>query len=242
MTAHRKIDSIDTENRLDHMAQGVIGKPLDRPEGPLKVTGRATYADEAHPEGMAYGVLVRSAIAKGGFDSIDEDRAMAMPGVLAVITDPRLLRNSAQGTANEAPVQNPREIAYFGQPIALVVAESYEQARHAAQNLRLDYRVEDDARFDPEADGLSLEQPKSKQFDQGDLDRAMRYAAFSIDQSYRTPSMSSAPMEPHASVAQWDGDRLTLRGIYQMLKYNRNELADSLGIDPANLQIGRAHV
>ena len=236
MTAHLKMDDPDSRNRLDHMAQGSVGAPLDRPEGPLKVSGRATYANENHPEGTLHGVLVRATASAGTVGEVARDAVLAMPGVRAVLTDARLLRNPAQGTADEAPVQGPDTVAYFGQPIALVVADTFEQARHGAQNLQVKIDA-GQAHTDPEDAQTPVEMPDAKQTSQGDLDAAMAQAAFSVDKIYRTPVHSSAPMEPHASVAQWDGDQLTLRGSYQMLNYNINELADSVGIDPAQVRV-----
>tara|TARA_R110002020_G_scaffold25060_10_gene81626 strand:- start:7850 stop:10042 length:2193 start_codon:yes stop_codon:yes gene_type:complete len=236
MTAHMKMDAPDRRNRLDSMAQGVIGEPLDRSEGALKVSGKAVYAHEWQVEGLCHAVLVRSAISRGRVTRIDKAAVEAMDGVLAVIDDERLLRNPAQGTANEAPVQGPTEIFYIGQPLAVVVAESFEQARHAAQQLVVETEASD-AVLDPEAASVDPERPEGKQTSQGDLDQAMGEAAFSIDEIYRTPGHSSAPMEPHAAIASWDGDRLTVRASCQMLKYNRNELADALGIEPENVRI-----
>ncbi|MEJ8572209.1 xanthine dehydrogenase family protein molybdopterin-binding subunit [Microbaculum marinum] len=235
MTRHLKMDAPDRRHRLDDMAQGVIGTALDRPEGARKVTGTAPYAAEWQRDDLCHGVLVRAPATKGRLTGLATEAVTAMPGVLAVISGERMLRNPAQGMANEAPVQGAAEIAYFGQPVALVVAESFEQARHGAQALRLAIEREADFAIDPEA--VEPEVPEDKQSSSGDLDRAMREATHRIDATYTTPAHSSAPMEPHASIAEWDGDRLTLRGSYQMLKFNRNELADSLGIDPQNVRI-----
>ncbi|MCU1359700.1 MAG: xdhA [Ilumatobacteraceae bacterium] len=237
MSAHLKMDEPVGPGALDDVTNGLIGRAIDRPDGPLKVSGAATYAYEWDVADCLYGVLVRSTIAQGKLVDIDRDQVLAMPGVIAVVSDPRFLRNSAQGTANKAPVQGPENIAYVGQPIALVVAGTFEQARHGAKALKLSYAAADDACFDPEAEGSTTERPDDAQHDQGDLDQAMRSAAFTVDSTYRTPGHSSAPMEPHSSIASWDGDQLTLRGSYQMLKYNRNELADSLGIAPDNVRI-----
>lgn len=235
MTRHLKMDEADTRHRLDEMVQGTIGTGLDRPEGPLKVTGSARYAAEWQHDDLCHGVLVPAVAAKGRLKAISDAAVMAMPGVLAVISDPRMLRNPAQGMANEAPVQGVEDVFYFGQPVALVVAESFEQARHGAQALRLDIERDEDFAIDPAA--VEPERPDGKQSSMGDLDAAMREAAHSLDVVYTTPGHSSAPMEPHASIAEWDDDKLTLRGSYQMLKFNRNELADSLGIDPKNVRI-----
>ena len=234
-TGHYKMDAPMERRRLDEMQQGVVSKPLNRPDGPQKVSGTAPYAAEVEAAGLATGVLVRATIPKGRVASVDDDGAMAMPGVLGVFHGGRLLRNPAQGGADEAPVQPDDRVDYFGQPIALVVAETFEQARDAALNLAITYDEDGDAVLDPST--AETEKPDGKQLDQNDIDAAIRDAAASVDVTYTTPVQSSAPMEPHASLAEWDGDDLTLHGSYQMLKYNRNEIADALGIKPKHVRI-----
>ncbi len=237
MTRTFTMDAPAEECVLDKAGDRLTGAPLDRPDGPLKVSGRATYAHEWQMPNKAFGVLVRATISKGAVKSLNEDEVKALPDVLGVYADERFLRNPAQGMANEAPVQNAQEIAYFGQPIALVVAESFEAARHAAQSLVVEYSIDDDGVFDPEGVNAPHEEPDGQQFHQGDLERAMKNAAFTVDSVYRTPGHNSAAMEPHCSIASWDGDKLTLRGSYQMLKFNRNELADALGVGAENVRI-----
>ena len=232
MNLRLKFDEPDGNNRLDHMAQGVVGQGVDRPEGALKVAGQATYAHEWKLEGMLHGVLARAPSARGTITAVNSDEIEALEGVVKVIRDPRMVRNPAQGTANEAPVQGVDEVFYFGQPVALVVAETFEAARDGAARLRVEIDGKD-VSVDPEA----VEPEEGDTDSQGDLDAAMKDAAFAVDVSYRTPGHNSAAMEPHASIADWDGDHVTLRGSYQMLKYNRNELADSLGIEPEYVRI-----
>ena len=236
-TAHLKMDRAVERDRLDEMAQGVIGRPLDRPEGPLKVSGRATYAAEWQVPGLLHGVLVRGTAAKGRVTELTgRAEVEAMPGVLAVLTDERLLRNPAQGGAGKAPLRGDGEVAYFGQPVALVVAETLEQAYHAAMALGAAVEAEHPA-LDPEAPGTERERPKKKQTAKGNLDRAMAEAAVTLDVTYRTPGHNSAPMEPHAAIAEWQGERLTLRASYQMLSYNQSELADCVGTEPDRVRI-----
>ena len=235
-TVTHRMNTPDDDNLLDRTAQGVVSTPMDRPEGPLKVSGTATYADEDHPPGTAFGWLIRATIAKGWVTGLNTGELRAMPGVLAVIRDDRMIRNPAQGGAAKAPPQGPAEVFYKGQPIALVVAETLEQARAAAAVARADYLDRSDKAVIDPADA-DYETPARKQSAQGDLDAAMKAAAFSVDVEYTTPSMSHAAMEPHAAVAWWDGDRLTLRGSYQMLNTNVRELADALGMDPAKVRI-----
>ncbi|MGN6303581.1 MAG: xanthine dehydrogenase family protein molybdopterin-binding subunit [Mesorhizobium sp.] len=237
MTLHLKVDRRDDRNRLDDMAQGLIGLPADRPDGAFKVSGTAKYALDALPHDCLHGVLVRATIPAGRLLDFEVEPVAALPGVHAVITDDRLLRNPAQGRAGKAPVQGNTDVDYFGQPVALVVAETFEQARHGAQILRLSLKAEETSAVNPDDSTATVEMPEKKQASQGDLDRAMKEAAFATDHTYTTPAHSSAPMEPHASVAEWNGDMLNLRGSYQMLQFNRRELADALGIEEAKVRM-----
>ncbi|APE45667.1 xanthine dehydrogenase (plasmid) [Sulfitobacter alexandrii] len=237
MNKHLKMDEAATTHRLDDTRQGLVGRPLDRQEGPLKVSGLARYAHEWNLPGTAYGVLVRAPFARGTITSFGRDAVLEMAGVLDVITDERLLRNPAQGTAGEAPAQGPTEVFYAGQPVALVVADSFEAARHGAQSLKLSWDAKE-----PALDAEAAETDGNEDFTQGDLDTAMKEAEVSVDAVYRTPGHNSAAMEPHCAAATWDGDALTLYASYQMLNYNVDEVADSLGIDPGKVRIHAAYV
>ncbi|MBD0415151.1 xanthine dehydrogenase family protein molybdopterin-binding subunit [Oryzicola mucosus] len=237
MTLHLKMDDRDDRYRLDDMVQGLVGTPTDRPEGKLKVSGKASYAMDVLPDDVCHGVLVRATITHGKLRDLDTEAVRALPGIRTVITGKRMLRNPAQGMAGKAPVQGSDDIAYFGQPVALVVADTLEQARHGALALRLTLEAKGDAVVNPHDPDASVEMPKKEQVLIGDLDEAMKKAAFSVDQHYTTPGHSSAAMEPHASVAHWHGDSVTLRGSYQMLAYNKAELADALGISEKNVRI-----
>ncbi|RGP37473.1 xanthine dehydrogenase family protein molybdopterin-binding subunit [Pseudotabrizicola alkalilacus] len=229
MTRHLKVDAPIPDSPLDHMAQGVLGKPVSRLEGPLKVTGRATYAAEARPEGLLYGVLVQAAIPAGKVLSIGD-----APGAMVVIHDPRLIRYAAQGMATEGPTAGPDEVEYMGQAIAVVVAEALEAAQAAAQALQVTYEAKD-VPVDPEA--VEPERPEDKQSATGDLDRAMQDASHTLDQIWHTPSHTAAAMEPHAATAEWSGDTLTVRAGYQMLATSREQLADAVGIKPDQVRL-----
>ena len=240
MTTHLKQDEPDTANFLDTMKQGVLGKPVSRVEGLAKVTGTAPYAAEYPLDNMAEGVLVTSTIVRGEVVSIDKDAALAMPGVLAVIDDERLTTRAAQGTANEAPQQGPRTVCYWGQPIALVVAETFEEARDAAKHLKVEYRTEDGAALEPDA--VEAEAQDDETVDQGDLAHAMTKAAHSTDVEIRTEGHASAAMEPHAAIAEWTGDKVTVHASLQMLNYNITELADSLGVEEDQVRLVSRYV
>lgn len=229
MTRHLKVDHPETTDQPDHLVQGLLGQPLNRAEGPLKVTGRAIYAAEDLPEGMVYGVLVQAAIPAGQVVSVGD-----APGALAVIHDPRLLRRAADGMAQKGPQAGPETVDYMGQAVALVVAETFEAARFAAQNLELRYR----RRTVPVSpDAVTPELPKGKQSATGDLAGALRVAAFSVDEIWHSPSQMAVAMEPHAALATWDGAQLTLRAGLQMLASARLQLADALGIDAGQIRL-----
>lgn len=234
MTAHFKHDEPETRNALDHTTQGIIGQPLTRPEGFLKVTGTATYAAEYQIGGCLEGVLVTAAFAKGRVTSIDESSVAGMPGVIKVISDERLTARAAQGTANEAPKQKVCDVDYWGQPIALIVAETFEQARDAAKHLKFEFTADDDAIFDPSAAEAETKDGATRQ---GDLAHAMKQAQHSVDLTYTTEGHASAAMEPHASIAEWDGETLTVHASLQMLNYNITELADAMGLDEGKVRL-----
>jgi len=239
VSVHLKQDEPDTANRLDHMSQKVIGRPLPRPDGLAKVTGTAPYSAEYQESDCLEGVLVTATIAKGKVASIDTDSALSMPGVVAVIDDKRLTARAAQGTAGEAPAQPAREVGYFGQPVALVVAETFEQARDAAKHLAIEYEADaDGVLFDPDA----AEPEQQEETRQGDLAHAMAEAAHSVDVTYTTDGHASAAMEPHAAMALWDGKQLTVHASLQMPNYNIAELADALGLEEDDVRIVARYV
>jgi len=236
MTRSLILDAPDERNRLDAMAQGVIGKPLDRPDGPAKTTGTALYAAEYAVDGCLEGVLVTATITRGEVTVLGEKAVRDMPGVIAVICDERMTARAAQGRAGESPVREVRRVQYYGQPIALVVAETFEQARDAAKQLRVEYREDEGALVEQHSRDAPVETYGNSVI-QGNLDKAMSEAAHAVDVTYTTECHNSAPMEPHASIAQWDGEVLTLHSSLQMLRYNVKELADAVGLPPEKVHL-----
>ncbi|TDL81143.1 xanthine dehydrogenase family protein molybdopterin-binding subunit [Palleronia sediminis] len=230
MTQQLKMDEVQPR-LLDETGQGVLTTPLDRPEGPLKVTGTAPYAAEPSLPGMAIGVLVGATITRGRAH-VDAGSLRDMPGVLGVYTA-GMARNPAQGTANAAPVQPEGFVQYHGQPVAVVVAETFEQARDAAIAIRVTYDPEPGAEVDPETASHVDGDPETF----GSFDKAFSEAPVRIDATYTTKGHSSAAMEPHAALAAWKDGRLMLRASLQMLKYNRNEIADAVGVDPDKVRV-----
>jgi xanthine dehydrogenase YagR molybdenum-binding subunit len=234
------------DSLLDRGVQDVIGKPIDRIDGPKKVSGTATYAAEYALDNVAYGFLVRATVGAGKIKSLDGSRAMALPGVIDVITDyATFLRNPQQGGETEAPTQGVENVAYHGEIIAIVIAESYEVARDAAQQVVVEYEP-GEGRYSFLAYREEAEKPKPQQIPphhkQGDVDKAMAAAAHGIDVTYTTPSQNSAAMEPHASLAVWEDGALTLYGAYQMPASDKQQLAKSLGVSASKVRIVAAFV
>ncbi|MFN3662274.1 xanthine dehydrogenase family protein molybdopterin-binding subunit [Yoonia sp.] len=232
MTETFRLDGPTRDEVLKHKTQNVLGLALDRPEGPLKVTGKACYAAEAQPDGLVHGVLAR-APRTGTITDHGIAKLEALPGVLLVLTE-GIPRNPAQGAVTTAPP--PAEgVAYVGQPTALIVAESFEQAWHAA--LAYDPQITPTSPdIDPQAAQV-VALPDKKQRVDDRWQKAWDGAATRVDVTITTPSMSSAPMEPHAAVATWTDDKLTLFGGLQMLKFNRQSLAEALDMPVENVRL-----
>ncbi len=226
-------------NALD--ANGVVGKPLDRVDGRLKVTGGARYAYEmAQGPATAYGYVVQAAIGKGLIRSIDTSAAERAPGVHLVLT----YRNApAQGTGARPevnPVLTGPEVAYHGQPVAFVVAETFEQARAAAYLVRVDYdRTGGDYTVRGNLAEAQTPKPGNTPPDSavGNFAGAFAAAAVQLDVTYTTPLQSHAMMEPHATLALWDGDKLILHTANQMLNRGQSTVARTLKMPIANVRL-----
>lgn len=229
------------ESLLDRVPNPCVGEELSRVEGPLKVSGMATYAAEYTFDGEAlHGYLVSASIAKGTVESIDESSATSIDGVVAVVTDFKaFIRNSQQGGEKKAPTQGVQEVSYFGQPIALVVATSFEAAREGAAALKVEYTQEQGA-FDFIAE-LGKREPMTsgndKPVHKNNPDEGLANAAVKVDSIYITPSQNSAAMEPHATIAEWDGDQLTLHCSMQMLSSCKQQICDALALKPDNVRL-----
>ncbi len=215
--------------------QKVLGHAHDRIDGPLKVCGGAHYAYEYHAEvpNAAYGYLVTSGIGKGVIETLDTRDAERSPGVLLVLTYKNVAK---QGSGDNAvpQLQGP-EIKQSGQSVAFVVAETFEQARGAADLIRIGYR-QDKGRFSL-AEAKPSAQPAGEDTSKGDFDAAFAAAPFKVDITYTTPDQSHAMMEPHASIATWDGDKVTIYTAHQMLPRARGCIATTLGLPEDNVRL-----
>jgi xanthine dehydrogenase YagR molybdenum-binding subunit len=226
-------------NALD--AQGVVGKPLDRVDGRAKVSGGARYAYEMQQDSVLYGFVVEASIGKGTIRSIDTRTAEKAPGVVLVLT----YQNApAQGTGNHReahPVLTGARVSRYGEPVAFVVAESFEEARAAAYLVDVKYdravgkyalRTNlSEARAPRPSDG----QPADSAV--GDFAGAFAGAPVQLDVTYTTPLQSHAMMEPHATLATWDGDKLTLHTANQMLNQGQQVIATTLKIPVENIRL-----
>ena len=229
-----KFDAPATTNPIDQLK--VIGKATDRIDGPFKTTGTARYAYERNTEVplAAYGYVVGAGIAKGRIASMDLGAAQAAPGVLAVVTA-RNAGKLGKGDFNTAKLLGGPEIDHYHQAVALVVANTFEQARAAAQLVRITYERAS-GRFDLAAEKDAAQMPKANPFSgepqtkTGDFPGAFAAAPVQLDATYTTPDESHAMMEPHASIAQWQGDKLTIWTSNQMIAWGVGDVAKTLGI------------
>jgi xanthine dehydrogenase YagR molybdenum-binding subunit len=228
-----KFKSPATFNPIDLLK--VIGKPTDRIDGPLKTTGTAPYAYERHDvvANQAYGYVLGSAIAKGRIASMDLAGAKAAPGVLAIVTAENAGK-LGKGEFNVAKLLGGPEIEHYHQAIALVVAETFEQARAAAQLVRVSY-IPAKGAFDlAEAKGSAIKHEPGfggpADTAAGDFAGAFAKAPVRLDETYTTPDQAHAMMEPHASIAAWDGDKLTVWTSNQMIGWGTTDMAKTLRI------------
>ncbi|WP_458098093.1 aldehyde oxidoreductase molybdenum-binding subunit PaoC [Roseomonas sp. WA12] len=229
----------------------VVGKPVHRIDGPLKVGGKARYAFERNDAvtDPAYGYILGAGIAKGSVRAIDTAAALAAPGVLAVVT-----------TLDHAPLPHGEmcaaslfggdRIQHYHQAVAVVVAESFEQARAASRLLKVDYGREE-GRFVLVAEAAKAAPapdkenggPDAPDVDRvGDFEAVFRQAPITLDQTYTTPYESHAQMEPHATVAAWEGDRLTVWTANQMVNWAMRDLPKALSIEPDRLHVMSPYV
>ncbi len=231
-----KFETPATQNPIDQLK--VVGQPVDRIDGPLKTSGQAPYAYEHHDiaPNAAVGYVVGAAIAKGAITAMDTDLARRAPGVLAIVTAQNAGK-LGKGKMNTATLLGGPEIQHYHQAIAVVVANTFEEARAAAKLIRVQYArapgaYDLAALRDKGAAGKHI--PKT---DAGDFDAAFADAPVKIDHTYTTPDQSHAMMEPHASLAVWKGDKLTLWTSNQMIAWGRSDVARTLGIPKENVRL-----
>ncbi|HEY5677137.1 MAG TPA: xanthine dehydrogenase family protein molybdopterin-binding subunit [Myxococcales bacterium] len=226
-----------------------IGKPYVRADGRAKVTGEARYAYEWPAAGVAYGVLVTSNVARGRIVGIDAKAAAAEPGVLAVLTPFNAMRlpgGAAPADKADRVVQVLQDdrIAFSNQPVAVAVADTFERALHAALLVKVraeaasaTVRMEDELAnaFPHDIQNAAGSQPADQL--RGDVDKAFRSAEHKVEALYETPPETHNPMEPHATLAAWSGDRLTVWDATQGIFGVRKKLAHAFALPLENVRV-----
>ncbi|KQO77579.1 xanthine dehydrogenase family protein molybdopterin-binding subunit [Rhizobium sp. Leaf262] len=234
---------------------GALGQPLSRIDGPMKVQGRSRFAAEFSFENMSYAALAFSSIARGRITSLDVDAAKAAPGVTLVMTyqnaprmkAPSLMMSSATAAgASDLPVMQNDEIHWNGQPIAVVLADTQEQADYAASLVKASYALLpavtsfDDAKKKPRQLDNILGQPPVVEI--GDAEAALKAAEFQVDVTYRTPRHNHNAIELHAATVAWNGEELRVHDASQLLDLTAGQLADIFGLETGNVRVTSPYV
>src|SRR4051812_17139771 len=232
-----------------------VGTPMSRVDGRLKVTGGARYAAEFQVKDVAYGALVLSTVAKGQVTKIDTAAAEKAPGVLAVITHCNagkvVLPEKAKALVDPKvgrPLQpfQDDQVHYHGQPIAVVVADTFERATHAATLVRATYQEEQAAldfadaaakAFTPHEMKTDRGAVKSPDYHRGAPDKAFDGSPVKVEETYSHPDEYHNPMELHATVAAWDGTKLTLYDKTQWVDNVQQQVAAAFGIDKDDVRV-----
>jgi xanthine dehydrogenase YagR molybdenum-binding subunit len=229
------------------VAVRAVGAAADRLDGPDKVRGTARYAFEQPVDRPAYLDLLQATIAAGRVTRVETSAATAEPGVLAVLTHENAPRLASTADAELAILQTD-EIAYCGQVIGGVIAETPEIARHAASLVRVHYAERaHDVELRPDRDDLYTPAPGvlpgfPADSAQGDVDAALASAVVTLDTTYTTPRYDHNPMEPHATIAIWADDGLTLYLASQGVHWIRASVAELFGLDPHRVRVISPHV
>jgi xanthine dehydrogenase YagR molybdenum-binding subunit len=234
---------------------GHVGRPVSRLDGPLKVQGKVPFAAEYPLEGMLYAAILFSPISKGRVTTLDTTEAEAAPGVIAVMTHrnaPRmapmplfLTSNKAFG-GNDLPVMQDDRIYWNGEPVAVVLAETQEQADHAVSLIHATYQADPavtvyaDAKAKGTAPGMFMGQPLRREI--GDAAKALTAADHRVDHVYTTPRHSHNAIELHAVTAAWEGDRLRVHDASQAVAHAAWSLAQMFGIDEEQVHVSSPFV
>ncbi|WP_246148172.1 xanthine dehydrogenase family protein molybdopterin-binding subunit [Nonomuraea turkmeniaca] len=243
---------MESPPRPQSAAGPVVGKPIDRVDGQAKTSGQARFAAEYPYPGLAYAALVHSTVARGRVTGFDVAEAAAVPGVLTILTHenapsmkppPRatLTNGGMIVTGTTVNYLNTDEVHWNGQPVAVVVAETLEAAREAAGLVRVAYR-ESQATVDFATEeehavplkGNPLQRGTARK---GDAEAAFRVAPVSVDLRFTTPPLNHNAIEPHATTAVWDGDRLTVHEGTQGIAWLRAHLAARFGVPEASVRV-----
>ncbi|MFJ7998145.1 xanthine dehydrogenase family protein molybdopterin-binding subunit [Streptomyces sp. NPDC096310] len=219
--------------------RAAVGAPLSRVDGRLKVTGQALYAAEHDVEGVLHAVIVDSGIGLGRITSVGTDAALAHPGVLRVISHrdaPKLPYRDNPGSNNpqgrRLRVFQDDKVLFHGQPVAVVIATTAEAAQHGASLVEVGY----DARR-PSTDMRRATADEPTTYARGDAEAGLRDAAVRMDLTYRMARNHHNPMEPHATIARWDGDKLTVWDKTQWVVGTQTELSTVFGLPMESVRV-----
>lgn len=224
-----------------------IGEAVIRVEGPEKVTGKTKFAAEFSPDKIASGVLVLSTIPNGSIQRMDTAAAEKAPGVVSILTPFNAPRLPEGGRAAVHPpagrvlsLLQDDLVHYNNQPIAVVVAETLNQALYAASLLQIRYKpttptLDFKAGFSTAHPGAHGKDPAD--VGKGSIDDAMRSADVTVDEIYTTPMQNHNPMEPHATVASWQGENLTLHDATQYISGVKQTIAKTFGLANDNVRV-----
>ncbi len=228
-----------------------MGRPVSRVDGPAKVKGAARFAAEVPVEGLTYATIVSSTIARGSIETLDTAAARTAPGVVFVMTHenaPKLqppvvmMTQPRAAGASDLPVMQDATIHWNGEPVAVVLAETQEQADYAASLVRVTYDREpaalafDEHKSHARALESVLGEPPVVE-NGGDAEAALRGAAIVVDRTYLTPRHNHCAIELHAATVIWEGESLTVHDATQMLGGTQWTIAEIFGIDEANVRI-----
>ena len=218
-----------------------LGKEMSRVDGVAKVTGKAKYAAEFQVPNLAYGFIVTSTIAKGTIKSIDTADAERASGVVRIFTHLNIPKFSTSATQGAQPDRTFRALQsdriYFNQqPVALVVAESYEQARFASRLVKVEYNAEKHM-TDTKAIRDQARTPGQPPKPRGNPEAAMKSAPVKIEAEFRIPIEHHNPMEPHAAIAVWEGEKLRIFDKTQDVYGVRQHLSTRLGTPVDNITV-----
>lgn len=235
------------------MTTNIIGKPLIRVDGRAKVTGRARYAADFNQPNQAHAVIVGATVGLGRVTGMDVGAALSLPGVITVLTHlnaPRLAYLPHKAVIDPAigerlHVLQDDLVRFHGQPVAVVVADTLDDAEHAAARLNVRYSSEQPV-VDPDDPRATVVVPAAgtqpdawirADTSRGDADFAQARASVKVDATYGIARENHNPMEPHATVAAWDGDRLTLWSKSQYVVNEKAEIAAVFGIPAEDVQV-----
>ena len=243
-----------TPDPLIEHSHGLIGAPISRLDGPLKVRGAARFAAEVPVDGLVYAALAHSTVARGRLRTLDTSAAEAAPGVVLVMTHrnaprmkpaPVFLTGAKAAGGDDLPILQDEEIHWNGQPIAVVLAETQEQADDARSRIVATYDTQPAVTVFDQAklhvrQGMFRGQPLK--LETGDAEQALAAAPFRVDRTYRTPPHNHNAIELHAATVRWDGEELIVHDASQGVVHEAWSLAQVFGMEESQVHVSSPYV